>query len=73
MFGTACHGAEGSGNTTVGKSLKVSSLGSADVQKMTDAELTKAIADGKGKMPAYGKKLTPEEIQSLVGVIRSMK
>ena len=69
----ACHGPDGSGSTAVGKSLKVSSLGSADVQKLTDAELSKAIADGKGKMPAYGKKLTAEEIQSLVAVIRTMK
>lgn len=69
----ACHAADGSGNTTVGKSLKVRPFASAEVQKCSDAELTKMIADGKGKMPAYAKKLTPEEIQSLVAVIRTMK
>jgi mono/diheme cytochrome c family protein len=69
----ACHAADGSGNTTVGKSLKVRSFAAAEVQKCTDAELTKSITDGKGKMPAYGKKLTPAEIESLVAVIRTMK
>jgi cytochrome c6 len=69
----ACHGADGSGNTTAGKSLKVVSFASSEVQKATDAELTKIISDGKGKMPAYGKKMTPAEIESLVAVIRTMK
>ena len=67
-----CHGADGSGNTTVGKSLKVRDLRSAEVQKMTDDELTKITADGKGKMPAYGKKLSADQIKSLVATIRAM-
>jgi cytochrome c6 len=69
----SCHGADGSGSTPVGKSLKLRPLGSAEVKKLTDAELTKVITDGKGKMPAYGKKLTPVEIQCLVSFIRAMK
>jgi cytochrome c6 len=68
----SCHGADGSGNTTVGKSLKVRDLRSADVQKMTDAELIKVTSDGKGKMPAYGKKLSADQIKSLVAAIRAM-
>jgi mono/diheme cytochrome c family protein len=43
------------------------------VQKRLDAELTKVITSGKGKMPAYGEKMTPAEIESLVAVIRTMK
>jgi mono/diheme cytochrome c family protein len=69
----ACHAADGSGSTPAGKSLKVKPLGSAEVQKSTDAELTKTITDGKGKMPAFGKKMTPAEIDSMVAVIRTMK
>jgi cytochrome c6 len=68
----SCHGADGSGNTPAGKSLKVSDLSSAAVQKSTDADLTQKIADGKGKMPAYAKKLTPDQIKSLVATIRAM-
>jgi len=69
----ACHAADGSGNTPAGKNMKVKPFASADAQKCTDAELTKVISDGKGKMPAYGKKLTAAEIKSLVAVIRTMK
>jgi mono/diheme cytochrome c family protein len=68
-----CHGPDGSGQTAMGKSLKIRNLGSADVQKQTDAELTNIITNGKGKMLAYKGKLTAEEIKALVGYIRSLK
>ena len=68
-----CHGPDGSGQTPMGKSLKIRSLGSADVQKQTDAELTNIITNGKGKMLAYKGKLSAEEIKALVGYIRSLK
>jgi mono/diheme cytochrome c family protein len=67
----ACHGGDGSGTTTVGKSLKVRDLRSPDVQKLSDTELTKVIADGKGKMPAYAAKLSAAQIESLVAAIRA--
>jgi cytochrome c6 len=68
----ACHGADGSGNTAVGKSLHMRALGSADVQKLSDAELTSMITDGKGAMPAYKDKLTADQIKQLVGFIRQL-
>jgi mono/diheme cytochrome c family protein len=70
----ACHGADGSGNTAMGKNLKLKDLGSADVQKMSDKELKDAIAKGKPpKMPGYAGKLTDTQIDDLVKHIRSMK
>lgn len=69
----ACHGADGKGETTVGKANKVRDLGSADVQKQSDDELSGRIGIGKGKMPAYGKSLKPEQIKELVAYIRSLK
>jgi mono/diheme cytochrome c family protein len=68
-----CHGPDGAGQTSMGKNLKLRDLRSAEVQKQTDAELVKWIADGKGKMPAYKGKLTPAEIDALVAFIRTMK
>jgi cytochrome c6 len=68
-----CHGADGSGNTSMGKQLKIRDLGSADVQKQTDAELTAIITNGKGAMPAYKGKLTDAQIKSLVDYIRTLK
>ena len=69
----ACHGADGSGNTPVGTKLGVKNLGSADVQKHTDAELLKTISDGKDKMPPFGKKLAADELKALVAHIRTLK
>jgi len=66
-----CHGTDGSGQTPVGKNLKVRDLRSAEVQKLSDAEMTKVLADGKGKMPAS--KLAPEDIKAVIGFIRSLK
>jgi len=67
-----CHGADGSGQTPVGKSMKVRDLRSPEVQKKTDIELTKVISGGKGKMPAFGQKLTTAEIQSIIAQIRTL-
>src|SRR5436305_13295437 len=47
-----CHGADGSGQTPAGKNLKVGDLRSAEVQKLSDAEITKVLSDGKGKVAA---------------------
>ncbi|HKM65763.1 MAG TPA: cytochrome c [Candidatus Acidoferrum sp.] len=63
-----CHGADGKGK----EAMKTTDLGAADVQKMSDADLTGVITAGKGKMPAY-KTLTPDQVKDLVGFIRSLK
>jgi cytochrome c6 len=68
-----CHGPDGTGQTTMGKNLKLRDLGSGDVQKQTDAELTKITTDGKGKMPSYKAKLTAAEIDAVVKFIRTFK
>ncbi len=68
-----CHAADGSGNTTMGKKMNLRDLGSPEVQKQTDAELTDIVAKGKNKMPGYEKTLKPEEIKALVAYMRTMK
>ncbi len=68
-----CHGPDGAGQTATGKTMKVRDLGSADVQKASDADLAKIITDGKGKMPAYKGKIAPADITALVQVIRKFK
>jgi mono/diheme cytochrome c family protein len=66
----ACHGADGKGETAMGKANKLRDLGSEDVQKQSDADLTAIIANGKNKMPPYGKGLKPEQIKDLVAYVR---
>lgn len=69
----SCHGASGAGDTTIGKNLKLKDLGSAEVQKLSDAELTSVIEKGKKPMPAYDGKLTKDQIQEVVKYVRSLK
>lgn len=69
----ACHGADGKGETPMGKANKLLDLGSPEVQKLSDAELTAIVTSGKNKMPAYGKSLKPEQIKDLVAFMRTLK
>lgn len=69
---TLCHAADGSGSSPTGKALKAKDLKSEEVQKASDEDLTTIITNGKGKMPAFGKKLKPEEIQALVVYVRTL-
>ena len=64
-----CHGANGEGKAA----MKTVDFASADVQKMSDADLTDAITKGKGKMPSYDGKLTKDQIGDLVKWIRTLK
>lgn len=68
-----CHGPTGAGDTPAGKMMKAKPLGGADVQKLTDAELTTTITNGKGKMPAFGKKLSADDIKAVVTFVRTFK
>ena len=68
-----CHSADGSGDSATGKALKARDLRSAEVQKQSDADLATLITKGKGKMPAFGAKLSPEVVKSLTGYIRELK
>ena len=67
-----CHGPDASGQTPMGKSLKLKDLHSAEVQKMTDKELFMLISDGKGKMPAFKAKLSQADIDAVVSYIHSL-
>jgi len=64
-----CHGTDGKGK----EAMKTTNLADDDVQKLSDADLSGIISNGKGgKMPAY-KTLTPDQVKDLVGYIRSLK
>ena len=69
---TLCHGEDGSANTPTGKALKARDLRSDEVQKQTDAELAAVISKGRGKMPAFGAKYSPDMINALVVYIRQL-
>jgi cytochrome c6 len=68
-----CHGADGQGQTAVGKANNIRDLGSADVQAQSDDAIAGIISGGKGKMPAYGKSLKADQIKDLVAYLRTLK
>jgi cytochrome c6 len=67
-----CHAPDGSGSTPTGRALKAQDLRSDVAQKKSDAELTAVITNGKGKMPAFGKKLKSDDIAKLAAFIRAL-
>jgi cytochrome c6 len=67
-----CHGPDGSGNTGPGKAFHAQDLRSNDTQKQSDAALTEVITKGRGKMPAFGAKLKPDDITKLVAHLRTL-
>jgi len=67
-----CHGADGKGDTPVGKSTGVRSFASPEVQKESQAELVQITSKGKGKMPAYENKLTEAQIKEVVAYVQQL-
>ncbi len=73
-----CHGADGKGETKIGKKLQLKDYTDAAVQaKMTDADIVKTITEGiidngKEKMKVFSD-LTKEEITDLVAYVRKFK
>jgi cytochrome c6 len=67
-----CHGADGTGSAT-GKKMGAHDFSTAEVQGMSDAELSTVITNGKNKMPAYGKSFKADDIKGLVAYIRTLK
>ena len=68
----ACHGADGKGETPMGKKLNARDFHSPDVQKMSDQELFEATKNGKNKMPAYKDKLTDKQIKDLIQYVKEL-
>jgi len=69
-----CHGADGSGNPAIAKMMNVSlkPLGSAEVQRQSDADLKAVITNGTGKMkPVSG--ISAADADNLVSYLRTLK
>ena len=75
-----CHGADGKGQTKVGKKLQAKDYTDAKVQaEMKDADMIKATLEGvfdqagKERMKAYKDELSADEVKALVAYIRKFK
>jgi len=67
----SCHGPDGRGSA-VGKSLHTADFHSAQVQQQSDAQLAGVVAEGRGNMPAFGTRLSKDQIDGLVKYIRTL-
>jgi mono/diheme cytochrome c family protein len=70
---TLCHSANGSGDSPTGKAMHAKDLRSDEVQKEPDAALSEIITKGKGKMPAFGAKLSADDVTKMVAYLRTLK
>jgi mono/diheme cytochrome c family protein len=74
-----CHGADGKGQTAMGKKLGVKDYSDAKVQEgLKDEQMVKAIKEGvkegdSTKMKAYSETLSDAEIKDLVAYVRGLK
>ena len=70
----SCHGADGKGNAAIAKMMKAElrPLGSKEVQAKTDAELSKDITEGTGKMKGV-KTLAASDVKSVIEFVRTLK
>jgi len=69
-----CHGKDGQAKTFKAKLNHARNLTDPDWQgQVTDERISNSISNGKGKMPAFGKKLSEAEISALVGYVRTLK
>jgi len=74
-----CHGADGKGDTKMGKKLDIKDLTDAKVQGAKDEELAKAIKEGvkekdsdKVRMKAFTD-LSDPDVKALVAYVRGLK
>jgi len=72
--GSDCHGSDGTGNTTLGQIVGATNFTDAEWQeRVEDKRLVNSIKHGRGQMPAFGEKLTDEQIYSLMSYVRTFK
>jgi mono/diheme cytochrome c family protein len=69
-----CHGADGTPNAGIAKSMKVTMLhlGDPDVQKLSDDNLKSVVTDGKGKMKGV-KSASGKAADDVVAYMRTLK
>jgi cytochrome c oxidase cbb3-type subunit 3 len=70
---SVCHGDDGRAQTEEGLKKKARNLADAKWQAtVSDGRLESSIKRGHDKMPAFGKKLSEEQVKALVAEIRSL-
>jgi cytochrome c oxidase cbb3-type subunit 3 len=70
---SVCHGTDGRGETEEGKKKKARNLADPRwLATVSDSRLESSVRRGRDKMPAFGKKLSEEQIKALVAEVRAL-
>lgn len=69
---SSCHGRDGRATTFKGKLKHARNTDSEWQINVSDERIFNSIMNGKGKMPRYEKKLSEQEIDSLVAYVRGL-
>jgi mono/diheme cytochrome c family protein len=69
-----CHGRDGRSKTLRGRRTHSRDLSSGEWQNdVSDERIFNSISNGKGKMPAFKKKLSDSQIDELVNYVRRLR
>jgi mono/diheme cytochrome c family protein len=69
-----CHGPDGTGQMMRQMMPKIGDLTSAELHgRMSDADIIALATNGRDKMPAFKDTFKPEQIQLIVGYVRTLK
>ena len=70
----SCHGRDGRGRTRKGRQTRARDVTDAAWQDdVSDERLFNSINNGRGKMPAFRKKISENDIDALVAYVRRMR
>jgi cytochrome c oxidase cbb3-type subunit 3 len=70
---SVCHGDDGRGQTEEGRKKRARDLSDPKWQaSVSDGRLTSSIKRGHDRMPAFGRKLSGEQVKALVAEIRAL-
>lgn len=70
----SCHGKDGRAKTFKAKFNGARDLTDSKWQEsVSDERIYNSIMNGRGKMPAFGKKVTEEQVDALASYVRSLK
>ncbi|MFL6257480.1 MAG: c-type cytochrome [Pyrinomonadaceae bacterium] len=69
-----CHGADGAGRTRMAEIVEPPDLTDPAWQRQrSNARMVASVANGRGQMPAFKKRLTRQEIAAAVAYVRTLK
>ncbi len=73
IFKAKCAGCHGADGLKAMAAMGVKPLNSPDIQAKSEAQLIVAVTKGEGKMPAFGGKLSDDEIKAAVTFVKGLK